>query len=84
MTDVFVVPDYQAFFGPSIDPKFGRIHKMEYTQHQLRFEAIHISDMFPNGCKFTYKKFANDQVVLIEKKPVMLCREQVGRLTGSS
>ena len=83
VVDVFVVPDYQLFFRSSIDSKFGRLHKMEYTQHQLRFEAVTISPLFPNGCKFTYKKFSNNKVVLIEKKPIILCREEVGRLTGT-
>ena len=83
VTDVFVVPDYQKFFGPHIDPKFGRLHKLDYTQHQLRFEAVPQGKYFPDGAKFSYKKFSNDKVILIEKKPIMLCRTEVGRLTGT-
>ena len=82
--DVFIVPDYQAFFAPYIDPDFGRIFKLEYTQHQLRFEAVTVGEMFPHGAKFSYRKFSNDEVVLIEKKPILLCQTEVGRLTGTS
>lgn len=49
VVDVFIVPNYQEFFATSIDPHFGRTHKMEWTQHQYRFEAITISDQFPHG-----------------------------------
>ena len=42
--DVFVVPNYQSFFGESIDKNFGRMHKRKWTQHQYRFEAVTISN----------------------------------------
>jgi hypothetical protein len=83
--DVFIVPDYQDFFGAAIDPHFGRLWKQEFTQHQLRFEAVKIDvvkNYFPFGAKFTYRKFCNDEVTLIDKKPILLCRTEVGRLTG--
>ena len=83
VVDVFVVPNYQAFFAPAIDPHFGRTHKMEWTQHQYRFEAVTISDHFPNGVKFTYRKFSCDKVVVIDKKPIINCRTPVGILTGN-
>lgn len=70
------------FFGPFIDKHFGRLHKMEYTQLQLRFEAVPLCDLFPTGSKFTYKKYSNDKVIVIDKKPVLLCTSDVGRLTG--
>ena len=82
VVDVFIVPNYQEFFATSIDPHFGRTHKMEWTQHQYRFEAITLSDHFPNGVKFTYRKFSSDKVVLIDKKPIINCRTPVGILTG--
>ena len=82
VVDVFVVPNYQAFFEPAIDHHFGRTHKMEWTQHQYRFEAVTISDHFPNGVKFTYRKFSCDKVVVIDKKPIINCRTAVGILTG--
>ena len=87
VVDVFVVPDYQDFFRSSIDPHFGRLWKQEFTQHQLRFEAVKIEPekgYFPFGCKFTYRKYSNDEVILIDKKPILLCRTHVGRLTGKS
>jgi hypothetical protein len=82
VVDVFVVPDYQSFFGSSIDPYFGRLHKLKWTQHQYRFEAVTISELFPNGAKFTYRKYSSDKVVLIEKRPPFLCKHSLGKLTG--
>ena len=83
VVDVFVVPNYQEFFSSSIDQHFGRTHKLEWTQHQYRFEAVTVSDYFPNGVKFTYRKYSCDKVVLIDKKPIINCRTPVGILTGS-
>ena len=80
--DVFVVPNYQSFFGESIDKNFGRMHKREWTQHQYRFEAVTISNHFPGRAKFTYRKYASDKVVVIDKKPILSCRTPVGILTG--
>jgi hypothetical protein len=34
VVDVLVVPNYQLFFSSSIDPHFGRTHKLKWTQHQ--------------------------------------------------
>jgi hypothetical protein len=81
--DVFVVPDYQKVLKGCIDPDFGRVHKMQWTQHQFCFQAVDPSDHFPNGAKFTYRKFSNDRVVVIDKKPTILCKSDVGRKTGS-
>ena len=83
VVDVFVVPNYQEFFAPFIDRDFKRLHKMEWTQHQYRFEAVTVSDYFPTGVKFTYRKFSSDKVVIIDKKPIINCRTPVGILTGS-
>ena len=82
--DVFVVPDYQTFFESAIDKLFGRMHKKEWTQHQYRFEAVTIAgdNYFPHGAKFTYRKYACDKVVVIDKKPILSCRTPVGILTG--
>jgi len=84
VVDVWTVPDYQAFFGRHIDISFGRLHKLKWTQHQYRFEAVVISDLFPLGAKFTYRKYCSDRVAIIEKKPVYLCKSRLGRLTGAS
>ena len=83
VVDVFVVPDYQAFFEPFIDPLFSRTHKMEWTQHQYRFQAVVISNFFPHGSKVTYRKYSSDKVFVIEKKPLFNCTTSVGRLTGN-
>ena len=80
--DVFVVPDYEAFFKKDFDKDFGHTHKNEFTQLQWRFVAVDISDLFPCGAKVTYQKFSNEQVTIIEKKAKMLCTTPVGRLYG--
>jgi hypothetical protein len=80
--DVFVVPDYEAFFKKDFDKDFGHTHKNEFTQLQWRFEAVDISDLFPCGAKVKYQKFSNEQVTIIEKKAKMLCTTPVGRLYG--
>jgi len=40
--DIFVVPNYDSFFRPFIDPHFGRFSKdiqdTEWTQHGYMFE----------------------------------------------
>lgn len=80
--DIFVVPDYEAFFAPDFDQKFGHTHKNDFTQHQWRFEAVEISALFPCGAKVTYQKYSNEQVTIIEKKAKMLCTTPVGRRYG--
>jgi hypothetical protein len=80
--DVFVVPDYQSFFKPFIDPHFGRYTKKEWTQHQYRFEAVTISTEFPYGSKFTYRKYSSDKVVVIDKKSIFNCTTPEGLRTG--
>jgi hypothetical protein len=80
--DVFVVPDYEAFFAKDFDPKFGHTHKNDFTQHQWRFEAVEASALFPCGAKVTYQKYSNEQVTIIEKKAKMLCTTPVGRRYG--
>ena len=84
VVDVLVVPNYQEFFASSIDTHFKRLHKMEWTQHQYRFEAVTLSNYFPTGVKFTYRKYSCDKVVIIDKKPIINCRTPVGILTGSN
>jgi hypothetical protein len=37
---------------------------------------------FPHGAKFTYRKYACDKVVVIDKKPILSCWTTVGILTG--
>jgi hypothetical protein len=82
VTDVFVVPNYQAFFKDYIDKDFGKTHKREWTQHQYVWEAVMPSQYFPNGVKMKYRKFSNDKVVIIDPKPKLCCKTPVGRKTG--
>ena len=58
------------------------MHKQEWTQHQYRFEAVIPSKYFPNGAKFTYRKFSSDRVVIIDKMPKLLARSPIGMRTG--
>ena len=80
--DVLVVHDYVSMFKPLIDSKFGRWTKEEWTQLQVKCEAVTISDLFPNGVATYYKKFSSDRVVGIEKKPKAECTTRLGLLTG--
>lgn len=80
--DIYVMPDYQAFFSPCIDDKFGRYTKLIGTQHCFKFEAVNSSQYFPLGVKVSYRAYCSDQVVEIEKKPKHLCITPIGQLTG--
>ena len=80
--DVYVVADYKSFFKPCIDSKFGRWTKEEWTQLQVKCEAVILSDLFPNGVATSYKKFSSDRVVGIEKRPKAECKTRLGLLTG--
>jgi hypothetical protein len=80
--DVFLIPNYKLFLKDCIDVDYSRLHKDPWTQHQVRFEAVTISEFFPNGAKVTYRKFSSDKVVIIDKKPMIICRTDVGVKTG--
>lgn len=79
--DVFVVPDYQEFLGPHILP-ISRLHTLNNTMHQWRFEAVQVSPHFPLGCKTCYRAYSSDKVIEIIKRPRELCSTPIGQLTG--
>jgi hypothetical protein len=81
--DIWVVPDYTAFFHSSIDGKLSLLHKGDNTQHQWRFEAVTISNFHPTGVKAMYRKYCSDKVVIMEKKCKLRCVSKVGKLTGN-
>lgn len=60
--DIFVVPDYESFVRPFIDPKFSRYAKGEWTQLQFTFESVPISNYFPLGVKTSYRQYCQDSV----------------------
>jgi len=82
MSDIYLVPDYIAFFEPCIDKKLSRLHKEEDTQHQLQFMAVEKSTYFPYGCKTMYRAYCSDKVIELKKKDKVGCISFVGRRTG--
>jgi hypothetical protein len=68
--DIFIVPDYAAYVAPHLDPNLGRYAKrhkdVDWTQLQFEFVAVPVSDAFPCGSKMTYRKYSQDDVILIE------------------
>lgn len=72
--DIFVIPNYDAYIRPHIDPAFDRFAKtnnvgVDWTQLQWTFLSVPISDNFPYGVKVTYRKYTADEVLLILKDP---------------
>lgn len=80
--DVYVLPNYCHFIEDCIDKKISRLHKEYQTQHQWRFERVAVSNLFPSGCKTTYRAYASDKVVELVSKPRAHCTSDVGRYTG--
>ena len=39
---------------------------MDWTQLQFEFVAVPVSEAFPCGSKMTYRKYSQDDVILIE------------------
>jgi hypothetical protein len=67
--DIFIVPDYASFINPYLDPNIGRYAKRykdtDRTQVQFEFVAVPVSDSFPLGCRMSYRKYCQNQVLLI-------------------
>lgn len=80
--DVYAVPDYCTLLGGCIVSGLARLHKEIQTQHQWRFLAVPVDDMFPLGCKTTYRAYSSDKVVEFIKQPKNKCVSKVGRYTG--
>jgi hypothetical protein len=80
--DIFLVPDYGLLFDKCIDSAFGRTHKLDWTQHQWKFEAVVANDHFPHGAKATYRKYSSDTVIVIQKEVRYCCESAIGKLTG--
>jgi hypothetical protein len=80
--DVYVIPSYTKLIKDCKDQNFGLTHKMPYTQHCWRFEAVKASDNFKFGCKTTYKAYCSDKVVEIQSKIKSQCYSLVGQYTG--
>lgn len=80
--DVYAVPNYSSLLENCIVTGLARLHKDLQTQHQWRFLAVPVDDMFPLGCKTTYRAYSSDKVVEFIKQPKNKCCSKVGRYTG--
>jgi hypothetical protein len=52
------------------------------TRHQWRFEAVQKSVYFPNGVKVTHRRYRNDLVFELVKKPKEECFSPIGKAIG--
>ena len=77
--DMFVIPNYEAYFKECWDTTFGAFSKKELTQLQFIFEAVDKCEAFPLGCKVTYRTYSADKVIETYEDPTsdikMSCRE---------
>ena len=60
MEDIYVLPNYSA--------KLSGYTKQDKTQHRWIFEAVQRSDLFPLGCKTTYRAYCSDTVIEFQKR----------------
>jgi hypothetical protein len=74
LIDLTVIPDYTSFFAADGDKLWGRYAKMDWTQHQFIFEEIEVSDIYPLGCKISYRKFCQDEVCSIIDLPIIIAK----------
>ena len=71
--DIWVVPDYDLLLQPYTDKDFGQYCKKKWTQLMWKFEAVQVSEHFPLGCKTTYRKYTQDEAIIIRKKEGEKC-----------
>ena len=63
--DILAVPDYVGFMQKHIDKNLSRCDKEEWTELEWTFEAVETSESYPTGVKVTYRKYTNDDVILV-------------------
>jgi hypothetical protein len=68
--DLWVVPDYKKYFEKFISPSLGRYAKGKWSQLQITFEAIDISNQHPLGVKVSHRAFCSDDVYILKKLPL--------------
>ena len=66
--DIWVIPDYDLLLQPYMDKDFGQYCKTKWTQLMWKFEAVQVSEHFPLGCKTTYRRYTQDEAILIRQK----------------
>jgi len=83
--DIPYLVDWQYFFDreKSIDQHLSRLHKLIYTMHCWRFEAIEPHyGFFPHGAKSVYRPYPCTRILEMFKKPKAQCQSMVGIYTG--
>ena len=63
-----LVPNYEEMLEPFLDSELGKLHKLEYSIHQWRFEAVKPDIYFPTGCKIVYKHFSSNRFTSYTKE----------------
>jgi len=83
LVDVHCIHNYWAYFQGCFDKYLSKFQKMQETQHQFRFEAVHNDPWFPLGVKVMYTAFAYfmnvEGIVLADKAAA---RSDLGRKIG--
>ena len=67
--DIWAVPDYQDYFDGYINPDLGSYAKGKWSQLQVFFEAVDMSEKYPMGVKVSHRAFASDRVKLFKRLP---------------
>jgi hypothetical protein len=69
VVDIWAVPDYQAYFEGFINPNLGSYAKGKWSQLQIFFEAVNMSEKYPMGVKVSHRAYSCDRVKLLKKLP---------------
>jgi hypothetical protein len=67
--DLLVIPDYCKAMTGSMDKKFSRFAKEEWTQCQFTFEACDVTPRHPMGYSTTYRPYCQSEYVEIVEDP---------------
>ena len=67
--DIWAVPDYQAYFDGYINPDLGSYAKGKWSQLQIFFDAVDMSEKYPMGVKVSHRAFSSDRVKLLKRLP---------------
>lgn len=88
VVDLFVIPDYDTFIRPVIDPNFGRYAKRrgekDWSVLQFSFESVtddKALPFFPLGVQTKWRPFAADKHVRIVRDENSECGMTVDELT---
>jgi hypothetical protein len=76
-----VVPDYDSWIRPFVDPDLEKLHKESYTKLQWIFEYTVPSRYFPFGVKTIYRDFSSCRVCIIREVPKSAATTLLGQKT---